>query len=314
MITAPGLYDIDIDAYHHAPRLCDGPSISASGLKQVVECPAKYWAFSPYNPNRFEKKETKALDIGRAAHAIVLGEPEFAKHFVISPHDEFRTGAAKAWRDEQTRTVLKAAEFETIQVMAKAQKLSRQCARAFEDGAPEKSLIWKDAETGIWLKSRPDWLPRDPKMRFITEYKSAETIEPSKWSSAAFGYGYEIQAALQVDGVKACMGIEPLGVAHVIQEKSPPYLCELRMFGADHLEDGRYLYRRALRLFARCLKTGDWPGYTTEPQFAETPYWFAKMMEGYRNGIDSTAGNEAERQWDREWQRPLEPAEHTAAD
>lgn len=285
-ISEPGIYDIPIEEYHGDP--CDGPSISSSGLRALLlECPAKYWATSPLNPNRFEEKRSEALDIGAAAHCLTLGEPEFNKYFIVSPFDNFQTKAAREWRDEQTRTVIRKEDFDRIEIVSAVQKRSAQVMRAFEHGKPEMSLIWKDEETGVWLKARPDWLPNKPKERFIVEYKTAVSINPRKWSSDAFKFGYHMQAAMQIDGIKAVMGVDPIGVAHVVQEKDPPYLAELRLFGPEQIEDGRFMYRRALKIFARCYETGEWPGYTDEPSYVETPLWFAAYVERMRNEPDS---------------------------
>lgn len=281
-ITKPGVYDIPIEDYHG--NCCVGPSISSSGLRKLLlECPAKYWATSPLNPNRFPEKTSEALDIGRAAHCLALGEPEFNKYFVVSPFDDFRKGEARAWRDEQTRTVIRIDDFETIQIVAAVQKRSAQCMRAFEQGRAEMSLVWQDEETGVWLKARPDWLPDAPEKRFIVEYKTALSIEPSRMSNDAFKFGYHMQAAMQVDAVQAVLGAKPLGVAHVVQEKDPPYLAELRMFTEEQIEDGRFMYRRALMRFAECLKKNDWPSYTDEPSYFETPYRHAMKVEELRN-------------------------------
>lgn len=290
-ISIPGIYDMPIEEY--IGDCCVGPSISSSSLREFLpasgSCPAKYWAFSPLNPNRFVDESTKALDFGRAAHALALGEPEFAKYFVVSPWDDFRKKEAREWRDEQTLTVLKEEDFETVKAIAAIQKRSVQCMRAFEEGKAEQSLIWQDDETGIWLKARPDWLPNDPTKRFIAEYKTCLTIEPGRLSSDVFKYGYNVQAAMQIDAVRAVMGVEPLGIAHICQEKEPPYLVELRMFTPEQIDDGRYLYKRALEDFAQCLKTGDWPGYTKEPTYFETPYRHAMQMEALRNDTDRFA-------------------------
>lgn len=294
-ITAPGIYEVEINRYHHDPDLCDGPSISSSGIRQImIDCPAKFWASYAGNPKRIPPKETSSFDIGKAVHSLVLGEPEFNKYFVISPFDDFRSKSAQQWRDSQTRTIIRAGEgsrnepgFDALREMAAAQKASPQVARAFEDGRAELSLFWRDEETGIWLKARPDWLPNDPVQRFITEYKSALTIEPRKFSSAAFEHGYHIQAAMQFDGVREVMGVKPLGVAHVCQEKDAPFLAELRMFAPEQVDDGRLLYRLGLKRFAACLKLNEWPSYTEEATYFETPYWHAQKMESIRHGIDS---------------------------
>lgn len=279
MITANGRYSIPIEAYHHDPKLCDGPSISASGLKVIDACPELYWATSPLNPKRFPPKETKAFDAGRASHALTLGEPEFAKYFIVSPYAEFRTNEAKAWRDSQTLTILKPDEFETVIAMADAQRANPAVMNAFIDGEPEVSLVYKDKETGVYLKSRPDWLPHNPARRFIVDFKTTVSIEPRKLSSDAFKFGYHIQAALQVDAVEAVLGIKPIGIGHVVQEKSVPYMADLRLFTPEQIGYGRKIYRRALRTFADCLSSGKWPGYTDGASYFQTPRWVESEIE-----------------------------------
>lgn len=295
-ITTPGRYRLSMEQYHGDS--CVGPSVSASVLHRMLsECPAKVWETSPLNPHRVPEESKPDFDIGRACHALVLGEPEFNRYFIISPYDEFRTKEARAWRDEQTRTVVKAELFETILAMAEAQRRSPQVARAFIDGSPEESLIWLDAETGIWLKSRPDWLPQDPTKRPLVDYKTCRSIEPRKMGVDAFAYGYHIQAALQADGVRAVLGAEPAGVAHVCQEKAAPYLAELRMFDDEQIAYGRREYRRALRLFAECWERhlagkptrAAWPGFTTSPAYFETPYYIAMRIQETLDGPNTAS-------------------------
>lgn len=284
-ISAPGVYrDLSIDAYHS--DCCVGVSVSKSSLPIAPEPPAKAWARSYLNPARIER-DSDALSFGRAAHALVLGEPEFAAHWIVSPFDDFRKKEAQAWRDEQKKAIVKASDMNTIAAMANALRITPQTAHAFDGvGAPEASIIWQCEETGLWLKARPDWLPDDPQMYFAREYKTCVTIEPRRLSNDVFRYGYDVQAALIYDGLHAVTGKRPLGVAHIVQEKEPPYLCDLRMFTTEQIEAGRTRYRAGLRLFARCLarmKAGDpahiaWPGYTTEPQFFETPSWVINQV------------------------------------
>jgi len=281
VITADGLYSLDIDLYH-TQACCDGPSVSSSSLRAIMHgCPQKWYATSDLNPARMKKKETVALNFGRAAHALVLGEPEFKSKFIISPYADFRTKEAQLWRDSQTKQVVRIEEMETVNAMAKAQREAPQVMRAFSEGKPEMSLIWKDPETGVWLKSRPDWLPTHPAIRFACEYKTCISIEPRKLSNDVFKYGYEMQAALALDGIATVLDVKPLGMAHVVQEKDVPYLCDMRLFTTEQIEFGRMQYRKALHIFARCLETGIWPGYTTEPRYFDTPWWVTKTMENF---------------------------------
>lgn len=285
-ITTPGWHDgISSDDYHSA-GICDGPSISASGLKRIaLDCPALYWLDSAHNPKR-APKESKALDFGKAAHALTLGEPNFDAEFVVSPFENFKSGKAQEWRDEQTRTVVTKDALAVIHAMVAELKATPHVARAFAHGTPERSYFTKDKETGVWLKARPDWLPSDPSKRFVVEYKTAVSVKPDKFGYQAFDLGYDIQAALMLDVIEAVHGYRPLGIAHVVQMKTPPYLADLQFFTPDQILRGRRLYRGALRTFADCWarhKAGDpervaWPGYSTEPQPIFTPFQVAKQI------------------------------------
>lgn len=305
-LTNPGRFDdLPMDAYH-SDIMAEGPSVSASSLWTMLsECPAKYWDASYMNPAATIDEPSKALNFGKAAHALALGEPEFAANFVICPHDKLNANPGKQWHDgwkqrvasgEEGRTLVRADDFEAVQAMAASLRRSPQVGGAFCDGRPEVSLIWKDAETGIYCKSRPDWLPNDPGAAFLQDYKTARSISPDKLSRDVFGYGYHIQAAMQVDAAEIVLGTKPLGIAHICQEKEPPYLAELRMFTPEQIDHGRRQYRRALRLFAACWERHlagkpprvAWPGYTESPQYFETPFLIRKEMEEVDHGNDSS--------------------------
>lgn len=294
-ITEPGVYDLSMEDYH-GNLMAPEPSVSSSVLWRLLDCPAKMWDSSPLNPKRVPEEPKSSFDIGRAAHALMLGEPEFNAHFVVCPHDKLNANPGKQWHDgwkarvasgEEPRTLIRANDFEDIQQIAAAQLRSPQVARAFRDGQPEKSLIWRDEETGVWCKSRPDWLPDDPPQGFLIDYKTARSIKPKKLGYDVFGYGYHVQAAMQYDAVVNVLGVKPLGIAHVVQEKESPFLAELRMFDERQLAHGRREYRRALRLFADCwkqYKAGEperraWPGYTDRPDYFVTPFDIEKQMQ-----------------------------------
>lgn len=114
-IAGKGIYDIPMEQYHG--DCCEGPSVSGSGLVTIEQRSLAHYHWASYhNPNR-EELDTTALAFGRACHAWTLGEPEWNKYFILSPYEEFRTKEAKAWREAQSRTIVKAEQFEAIKVM-----------------------------------------------------------------------------------------------------------------------------------------------------------------------------------------------------
>lgn len=273
-IKAAGCYDIPIEWYHN--DCCDGPSVSASGLVTIEQrSPAHYRNDSYHNPQR-EDIDTTALSFGRAAHAWVLGEPEFNKYFIVSPYDNFRTKEAQRWRDEQTRTVVRVEQLDAIKAMAETVLKTPLIQNAFQDGKPEQSLIWQDKETGIWLKSRPDWLPN--KLQYVPNYKTARSSRPDDFCRAAYDLGYHQGAALCIDGLREVLGWKNPSYYFVAQEKEAPYVATLIVMRDTDVEWGRLQNRRALRTLARCLDADTWPGYASGAVEIEMPAWAEKKL------------------------------------
>lgn len=257
-IATPGLYDIPMEIYHG--DCCEAHSVSGSGLFKIEQTSlAHYWWNSYLNPER-DPPDSPALSFGRAAHAMILGEPEFAKSFVISPYPDFRTKEAREWKANETRTIITLDQLRQIRAMAKTIVAHPLLKNAFQDGAPEQSLIWKDAETGIWLKSRPDWLPHT--LQFVPNYKTARTGKPADWARAAFDLGYHVGAALTLEGLKQIRGWDKATYYFVVQEKEAPYLVTPILMQDTAIEWGALLFRRSLRRLAEALSTNKWPGYS----------------------------------------------------
>lgn len=266
-ISAPGKYDIPMDFYHS--DCCAGHSVSGSGLVLIErKTLAHYWHASYLNPKR-EPIDSTALKFGRAAHAFILGEPEFNKEFVLSPYDDFRTKEARTWREQQSRTIVTAAQMDMIRAMGKTVLQTDLVKTAFTDGKAEQSLIWKDRETGLWLKSRPDWLPNT--LRFVPNFKTTKNGNPRDWRMDAFKLGYHQGAALCLEGLKEVIGWGDATYYFVVQEKEPPYVVTPILMRDTDIEWGGLLNRSALRRLARAIDAGKWPGYSDEVVEVDMP-------------------------------------------
>lgn len=268
-ISANGVYDLTMAQYHGQP--CVGPSISGSGLVAMERyCPARFYAESSLNPARAPEKDTAAMGVGRAAHCLILeGEEAFLKQVIVKPEDyDGRTKAGKEWMADQElrlakgHTIITWSDWLMIRAMAKAIADDPRASKAFSDGLPEKSLIWQDSLTGIWLKARPDWLPNNS--RFVPNYKTAACAKPSAFKRSAFDLGYDQSAALTIDGLREVCGITDPVYYFVVQEKEPPYLVSIVTMEDADLDWARLLNRRWLDVAAECLRTGHWPGYSDE--------------------------------------------------
>ncbi len=308
-ITEPGVYDLPMDTYHG--DCCAGPSASSSGLRTLLtKSPAHYWATSPLNPDRIERKETAALNFGQATHSLLIEGVDLAEQFHILP-EGFRSNAtkkfanaiaAKAAAENAGRTAIKVDDAAKIMAMADALRAHPLAMAAFREGEPEKSLIWQDKETGVWLKARPDWLPN--KLKTIPEYKTALDARLEPFSRDLFNYGYQMQAALMLEGVRIVTGRKPRGIFYIVQEKEPPYAIATYRLRTYDLEWGKIQIYKAIHVFAECIESGKWPSYPEKVQEIRLPAWAEIQLSRAEAAGEFTVEQKNERPAERQ---PIDP-------
>lgn len=290
-ITEPGVYaDVSMEDYHG--QLTDTPSISSSGLRTIdAHSPAHWWHGSYLNPDREIKEPTDAQIFGSAAHAIVLGDEAFEARHALSPYPKFRSGEAKAWRERQQaagKYIVKAKTYAELERLRDAFRSYPLVQAGILEGEVERSLVWRDEETGVWLKARPDVLPR---AGFIADYKTTVSAHPRDIQKHVADNGYHVQLALVREGLLALGIVDPRNVtdltfALIFQEKTPPYpVCHVEI-DADFLYRGSQIVRRAVRKFAQCLDENVWPGYEPPTHAVNAPVWLARRYEA-----EEEAGN-----------------------
>lgn len=270
-ITVPGLYaGVPLDDYHKG-TICDAPSISSSGLRTIFsESPADYFAKSPYNPEykpeEDDEKEKEAFVIGRATHHLFLGQREFSAEYVMRPEtvlgEKWNSNAniCKKWlRDHvKGRTVLTPKQGEMIFRMAKALAKEPLVRAGILHGKREHSFFWRDPVTGYWLKARPDAVPNDS--ADFSDYKTTVSVHDEDCMRAIGERAYHMQGALIGMGARAVLGVEMNTFNLVFQQKKAPHCVNVVEVKQDALKRGVEECGLALRLFEKCMKSGDWPG------------------------------------------------------
>ena len=293
VITRPGVYDMSLEWYHD--NCCAGPSISSSGLRAIDEkTPRHFWASSVLNPDRREKASTKSLEIGGAIHARIFGDQYFARRYVLSPFDNFRTKDAQNWRDAQSRIILKQEDLDMIEEMYEALINDPDIPiEAIAQGEVEKSMIWRDPwatriaygspddpdgieSPGIWLKSRIDVVPLDD---MIVDYKTTTDASRFGIEKSITDYGYHQQLAIARDGVQILYGRDVQHFGIIAQEKAPPYVPSISAVDEETIVFGALQNRRALKRFAECIRNGIWPGYDNQPFSVGLRKWRRDELE-----------------------------------
>lgn len=281
-ITKPGLYGrLGIDLYHSG-NICDGPSISSSGLRKIFsQSPAHYWAESPLNPNRLEQDAKAHFTLGRAVHHLMLGEPFFAKLFAIQP-DEYpdsKTGEMKPWnnnanfakawhteREAEGKSVLTPTQVDQIKGMAQSLGHHPLIAAGALNGQIERSGFVKDKKTGVWLKVRPDSIPNDS-----GDYVDLKTTTSVVWNDLVRtigDFGYHQQMAL-IRRVVRELGLPFTSATLVFVESKAPFCTRVVTLKENDLDRGEKQNAACIQVFADCLKAKHWPGPGGDREDAE---------------------------------------------
>lgn len=268
-ISKPGIYaGIPLDDYHRGD-ICDGPSISSSGLRAIWNrSPEHFWDKSPLNPARDKEDDTKkAFIIGRAAHHLVCGEVGFANLFVIrpelAPDGRAWHGANKGciqWLGEQRAakmTVLTPDDVEIVRGMAVALGHNKMMQAGILSGLVERSMFWKDKKTGVWLKSRPDVI--STASGDFADLKTTNSVLYTDTQKSIDDFCYEMQGAMVMEGAVA-LGLPVNSFSLVWVEKKRPYCVRVQTLVDEDLALGADENRAMIDTFHACFTSKHWPG------------------------------------------------------
>lgn len=288
LISAPGAYEgISAADYHGNPNLLPGPSLSASGAKLLLEkSPRHFWHASAMNPKRKESDKPH-FAVGRAAHDLILLGGDWAKQYHVLPEGFSRAKsvamaehiAAADYAASKGKTLIRHEDMELVKRISDEIGANEAARHALMRGTPEMTLAWQDELTGVWLRARPDFLPQTcidgDDIRIVTDLKfmASTNCSPDGFSKAIHNYGYHIAAAHYGEGIKHVFGKYPTHHMHLVIEKEEPNTVSLYPLPAEDIERGRNQMRRAIDLFAACVKRNQWPGYADIPREVGLPIW-----------------------------------------
>lgn len=290
IITEPGFYDMPLNWYHS--DCCDGPSVSSSGLRQIVlKSPLHYWDDSYLNPNRNpddEEIEAEHFRIGRASHFKMLEPERFKANIAVRPEiwDSWRTKDAKAWQRDTKRegfTVMTPSDMERVAGVAAALEQHPWHKDGILGGLVETSMVTKDSKTGIWIKSRPDSIPDD---QTFTDLKVCADAHPKTVARAIRDHGYDMQLALA--------GISMFNLTQqtidtmwlVCVESKRPHAIHVASLSPTALHWARIKLRKALDVMAECLESGYWPSFGSDGQpYSPTKYEEEELTNHQKAGL-----------------------------
>lgn len=268
----PGVhYAMDNGKYHSLPGL------SNSGISDLLQSPYHYYA-RHIDPNRPVREETQAQQDGTLAHCAILEPDEFDKRYRVGP-DVSR--ATKAWKEadqsacEAGLTLIKPEQYDRVMRQRDAVWAIPDVAEALSNGKPEVSAIWRDPETQITCRCRPDWVHDAGSGVILIDVKTYSDASPKEFEKQAARMAYHRQDAWYTDGYAIASGKPVLGFIFVAVEMAWPHAASASMFDDEARSAGRRQCRQAVNLYAECVNNAKWPGYPAGIELIRLPSWAA---------------------------------------
>lgn len=277
------------------------PGYSSSLVKQM-SCPAK-----AQNYLNSEQPDKPQFSFGRALHTAVLEQDRFKNDYRVAPEFSKRSKAgliqwaeyyeqngavgeevtalpAAEWFIEfeaQTGiTLLSEDDYDKVQAITTAVMNNPHVNKYLKGGQAETSIFWRDTETRLSLRCRPDYLGND----FIIDLKTCADASPDGFSKAAARYQYHVQAAMYQAGVKAAYG-DYRPFIFLAVEKTEPYLSAAYQLDSESSDFGYFQYRENLIRLADCIERNEWPGYDNDLNLQLPPWAFGSTLDLDMGGL-----------------------------
>jgi hypothetical protein len=263
-----------------------------SGLyKMIGHTPAHY----RYGEDHPIEEDTPAKALGRAVHIAAL-EPElFATAYVRVPdpppipakpelrkwnrtYKEHKSAWANFCAANAGREYLEPDQWQQVTDIVAAIN-THPMASDLIHAADEKELTmqWGDSVGGfgpspavvMQLKGRLDAYNTHG---VIIDLKTTVDASPTMFPKQSYKLGYSFQAALYVDGCRAC-GMAADQFVIIAVETAPPYCVATYEVGQEWVELGRQQYKAVLQQVKHWQEAGRWPGYSEGLMDLILPSW-----------------------------------------
>lgn len=270
----PAILDIPHSLYHADDLGLDVATLSRTTAEVLTtKSPKHAWREHPRLGGKNGKVATKAMNIGTVMHDRLLGNGPPVE---VIDADSWRTNAAKKQREdaiENGSVPLLIGEFEKM--AARESGIKESLSEFFGDDwfgivqeqEREPTIVWESSKVicrcRLDLFSRSNGTALDLK---FTENASDAAVE------RAMRYGsHALQSSVYTEAMDV-LTPEMAGrntFDFLFVEIEPPYGVRLAAPGPAALSIAESQWRRALKLWKKCLESGKWPGYPKEKLIVE---------------------------------------------
>lgn len=256
------------------------PAISKSSLFKLTESPEKFkWYMEHPQP------PTPALLFGQLFHKMALQPEDVWKEFAVAPNVDRRTKQGK----QEYEAFLKESEGMTVVQWDMVEKAKEMCDALMANqfavkllaGEKETPYFWTDSLTGEQCKCRTDCLTTIGNMTVIVDLKTTQDGRTDNFMRDAIKHGYDLQAAMYSEGVKANIG-KDVGFVFIAIEKEPPYSINILQADPIFIRRGADLFRELIGMYHDCKVNDTWFGYLGKFSVINNlslPAWLAREVD-----------------------------------
>lgn len=263
----PIIEDMTNEDYHN-----EADHISKSGLDLMARSPSHFRYAAP-------RDATRAMELGTALHTAVLEPERFATEYMLLKEVKDRRAsaykeAAKQYGGSNTLTGGEADKVAGMQEAVRSHRIIGDLLN-HEQGKPELTVMTTDPETGVGVKCRFDWIANGRAL----DLKKTQDARPQSFCKSVANYGYHVQAAFYEDVWLWETGEKLKSFEFAAIEEAMPHGVMLYQLDTEAMQEGRRIYREALRVYADCLEKDQWPAYSGEMEYISLPAWAVPSIE-----------------------------------
>ena len=250
--------------------------VNQSSLKKILDSPAHYQAAL-----KFKLIPTPAMEMGTALHALTLdGRKAFDSAYIQKPSGiNLSTKAGKEWKAGVGRKKVLGTggkDDPWNSVLGMDESLRRLAW--FDPGQKdyikynEVSIYWE--EFGVNCKARLDRVLVEEGI--VLDLKTTDTVEPELFTKKVISLGYDFQAAYYARAAERVFS-KPFKFIFVAVERKAPYTVDLFEVTPEMMSEGIYKMEKALKLYAECDRSGEWPNREPVIRKLDYPGWYNRV-------------------------------------
>ena len=249
-------------------------AVNSSSLKKILKSPN---SFRAEFTRQFERKETPAMKFGTLVHTAILEGKDFKERYAVMPdfgdqRTKINKQAKTEWLAEnEGKLHCTQRELDATLYMIESVLAHRDADKLLKHGKTEVSGYFRDPDTGIIQKIRPDFISFN--LNAEVDIKTTVDCSREAFTRSIWNYRYDFQRVMYREGIKHITGKEVNFSAFIAIEKEPPYECAVYIADEGFMDRAYQDYRKALELLHDSIIKNEWHPYQQRLENISLPTW-----------------------------------------